>query len=79
MRKAIAILLRNTTWKCGRVERLVVAYLLRQVQRCGRTQTSIKDMLEHFRLKGKQQNELFEALERLERRRIIRIVSHHFA
>jgi ribosomal 50S subunit-associated protein YjgA (DUF615 family) len=76
MRRAIAILLRNTTWKCGRVERLVVDYLQRQVRRCGRAQTSIKDMLEHFKLKGKRQNEFFEALERLERRRIIKIVSH---
>jgi hypothetical protein len=76
MRRATTILLRNTTWKCGRVESLVVDYLQRQVRRCGHAQTYVKDMLEHFKLKGKQQNEFFEALERLERRRIIKIVTH---
>jgi len=73
MIKAIAILLRNTTWKCGRIERLVVSYLRRQLQRCGRAQTPIKDMLQYFKLSGKQRSEFLEAIKRLERRQIIRI------
>lgn len=71
--KAIAILLRNTTWKCGRVERLVVDYLRAQLQRRGRTRTSVKDMLQNLGLDGKQKNEFFDALKRLEKRRIIKI------
>jgi len=74
MLRAIAILLRNTTWKCGRMERLVINYLRRQLQRCGRAQTSIKDMLQYFRLKGKQKSAFLEAIKRLERRNIIKIV-----
>jgi len=73
MIRAIAILLRNTTWKCGKVERLVVNYLQRQLQRCGRAQTPIRDMLQYFKLSGKQKSEFFEAIRRLEKRHIIKI------
>lgn len=71
--KAIAVLLRNSTWKCGRVERLVVNYLRTQLQMRGRTQTPVKDMLQHFRFSGKQKNEFLDALKRLEKRHIIKI------
>ena len=73
MIRAIAILLRNTTWKCGRMERLVVNYLRRKLQRCGRAQTPVRDMLQYFKLSGKQKSEFFEAIRRLERRHIILI------
>ncbi|MBE0512344.1 hypothetical protein IBX38_04765 [Candidatus Bathyarchaeota archaeon] len=69
----IAVLIRNTTWKCGRMERLVVNYLQRQLQRCGRAQTPVKDMLQYFKLSGKQKSEFFEAIKRLEKRHIIKI------
>ena len=71
--RAIAVLIRNTTWKCGRIERLVVNYLRRQLQRCGNAQTPIREMLQYFRLSGKQKSEFLEAIRRLERRHIIRI------
>jgi len=73
MIQALAVLLRNTTWKCGRVERLVVNYLRDQIRKFGRAHTPIKDMLQHFKLKGKQKSEFFDAIRRLEKRRIIRI------
>jgi hypothetical protein len=73
MIRAIAVLMTNTTWKCGRVERLVVHYLLDQIRRFGRVRTPITDMLQHFKLKGKQKSEFFDAIKRLEKRRIIRI------
>lgn len=73
MIRAIAVLIRNTTWKCGKIERLVVNYLRRQIQGCGRAQMPIRDMLQHFRLRGKQKSEFLEAIKRLEKRRIIKI------
>jgi len=73
MIRAIAVLLRNTTWKCGRVERLVVNYLRDQIRKFGRVQTPVLDMLQHFKLKGKQKSEFFDAIKRLEKRRIIKI------
>jgi len=73
MIRAIAVLLRNTTWKCGRVERLVVNYLREKFRRRGLAQTPIKEMLQHFRLRGKQKSEFLDAIKRLEKRRIIKI------
>ena len=73
MIRAIAVLLKNTTWKCGSVERLVVNYLRDQVRKFGRVQTPVKEMLQHFKFKGKQKSEFFDAMKRLERRHIIRI------
>jgi hypothetical protein len=73
MLKAVAVLLRNTTWKCGRIERLVIEYLNLHLRRYGTPWSSIKDMIQHFKLKGKQKSEFFDALRRLEKRRIISI------
>jgi len=70
---ALAVLLRNTTWKCGRVERLVVNYLRDQIRRFGRARTPVKDMIQHFKFKGKQKSEFLDAMKRLEKRRIIKI------
>jgi len=75
MFRAVAVLLRNTTWKCGRIERLVVGYLQHHLRRDGRHWSQIKDMIQHFKLQGKQKSEFFDALRRLEKRRIIRIES----
>jgi len=43
MIKSIAVLLYNTTWKCGSVERIVVNYLRSQFRRCGQASTPIKE------------------------------------
>jgi hypothetical protein len=73
MFKSIAVLLRNTTWKCGRIERLVVRYLQVHLRKDGRPWSNIKDMMQQFKLQGKQKSEFFDALRRLERRHIIKI------
>ena len=73
MIKAFVILLRNTTWKCGVVERCVVNYLRRQKH------SSVKDMLEHFEVKEAQHHRFFEAMERLEKRGIIRVMFKPFS
>lgn len=73
MFKDIAILLRNTTWKCGRIERLVIKYLQTRMRKNGKSWSNIKDMIQHFNFKGKQKSEFFDALRRLEKRYIIRI------
>jgi hypothetical protein len=73
MLRAIAVLIRNTSWKCGKIERLIVDHMQRQIRRCGSARTPIKDMLQHFKLSGKQKNEFLEAIKRLEKRNIIKI------
>jgi len=73
MLRSIAVLIRNTTWKCGKIERLVVKHLQDRLVKYGMPRTSIKDMLQQFKLRGKQRSEFFDALRRLEKRQIIRI------
>ena len=73
MIRAITVLLRNTTWKCGKVERLVVNYLTKQFRSGGRAQIPVREMLQHFSLTGKRKSEFLDAIKRLEKRRIIKI------
>jgi hypothetical protein len=71
--KAFAILVRNTTWKCGRVERQVVNFLLTQFRKFGHVKMPIKEILRHFKLSGKEKSEFLDALRRLEKRHIVKI------
>jgi len=72
--KAVVVLVRNTTWKCGKIERLIVNYLQKHLMRYGSPKSSIEEMTRHLDLKGKQRSEFFDALRRLEKRRIIEII-----
>ena len=71
--RAIAVLIRNTTWRCGRLERLIVKHLYKRNAGFGKPEMPIKDMLKNFELTGKKKNEFLDAIRRLERRNIIRI------
>ncbi|HEY4674540.1 MAG TPA: hypothetical protein VIH48_00635 [Candidatus Bathyarchaeia archaeon] len=73
--KAIVVLIRNTTWRCGRLERLIVRNLHRRNLNFGKPEMSINDMLQNFSLTGKKKNEFLDAIRRLERRNIVRIMS----
>jgi len=71
--RAIAIPLRNSTWKCGRIERLVVDYLGKQFRTAGRARVPVREMLQHFSLTGKRKSEFLDAIKRLEKRHIIKV------
>ncbi|MCX8170773.1 MAG: hypothetical protein N3E47_02195 [Candidatus Bathyarchaeota archaeon] len=73
MLRAVVVLLRNTTWKCGRVERLIVEYLQNHLVKYGTSRSSVREISQYFNVNGKSRSELFDALRRLERRRIIEI------
>lgn len=72
--KAIVILIRNTTWRCGRLERLIVRHLRKKTHRFEEPKTSVTEMIQDFELSGKKKNEFLDAIRRLERRNIIRIL-----
>jgi len=72
--KAIIVLLRNTTWRCGKLERLIVEHLLRRKSVGFRSEISLNEMLQSFNVTGKKRNEFLDALKRLERRNIVRIL-----
>ena len=71
--KAIVILIRNTTWRCGKLERLIVKNLCRRNASLGKPGMPIKEMIQSYKLTGKKKSEFLDALKRLERRNIVRI------
>ena len=79
MLETTAELRRNTTWKCGKIERRLVNYLQRQLKQSGCTKSSVKEMLQHFKTKEMQHYQFFEAMERLEKRGIIKLVFNPFS
>jgi len=73
--QAIIVLLRNTTWRCGKLERLIVEHLLRRkTVGFGTSEVSLNEVLESFNVTGKRRNEFLDALKRLERRNIVKIL-----
>jgi len=72
--KAIVVLIRNTTWRCGRLERLIVGYLNRRTGWFGKPQMTVDGMIRNFKLTGKKRNEFLDAIKRLERRNIVKIL-----
>ena len=71
---AMIVLVRNTTWKCGRIEKAIVSYLNERLGGRRRGVVKVKDILRHFKLQGKRRSEYIDAMKRLEKRRIIKIV-----
>jgi hypothetical protein len=74
-RRAIVVLIRNTTWRCGKLERLIVKHLHKESIGLGKSGTPLTDMLQSFKLSGKKRNEFLDAIKRLERRNIVKILS----
>ncbi len=72
--KAIVVLLRNTTWRCGKLERSIVSHLYRRNANFGKAGMPVKDMLQRFNVSGKKKNEFLDAIKRLERRNIVKIL-----
>ena len=73
--RAIVVLIRNTTWRCGKLERLIVRHLGKNNKSFGRPEMSVKEILRSFNVTGKRKNEFLDAIRRLERRNIVRIMS----
>ncbi|MEM3608764.1 MAG: hypothetical protein QXV87_00250 [Candidatus Bathyarchaeia archaeon] len=72
--ESIVVLIRNTTWKCGKLERLIVRHLSNRKASFGKPEMPLKDMIQNFSLAGKKKSEFLDAIKRLERRNIIRIL-----
>ncbi|MBS7646249.1 MAG: hypothetical protein QXK93_00140 [Candidatus Bathyarchaeia archaeon] len=71
----IIVLLRSTTWRCGKLERLIVKHLIhRKNVGFGASEMPLNEMLQNFNVTGKKKNEFLDALKRLERRNIIKIL-----
>ena len=73
--RAMIVLIRNTTWRCGKLERLIVRNLHKRKVSFGRPEMAVRDMIMNFSLSGKRRNEFLDAIKRLERRNIVRILT----
>ena len=72
--KAIVVLIRNTTWRCGKLERVIVNNLYRRNVNFGGPGMPVTEMIRTFKLTGKKRNEFLDAIRRLERRNIVRVL-----
>ena len=72
--KTIVILIRNTTWRCGKLEKSIVRHLHKRHANFGKTETPIRDIMQNLDFTGETKNELLDALKRLEKRNIVKIL-----
>ncbi len=72
--RTIVILIRNTTWRCGKLERSIVKHLHKRHENFGNSEIFVKDMMHNLNLAGEKRNEFLDALRRLEKRNIVRLL-----
>lgn len=72
--KNLVILLRNTTWRCGKVERSIIKHLHKRHENLGKIEVSVKDIMHNLNLAGEKRSEFFDALKRLEKRNIVKLL-----
>jgi hypothetical protein len=71
--RTIVILIRNTTWRCGKLEKSIVRNLYRRHQNFGKAEVSVKDIMANLNITGEKKDECLDALRRLEKRNIVRL------
>ena len=71
--RTIVVLIRNTTWRCGRLERSIVKHLHKRHENFGKSEVSVNEMMYHLDLAGEKRNEFLDALRRLEKRNIVKL------
>jgi hypothetical protein len=72
--KSFVILIRNTTWRCGKLEKSIVQHLHKRNESLGKSGASIRDIMQTLNINGKKRDECLDALKRLEKRHIVRIL-----
>jgi len=71
--QTLVILLRNTTWRCGKLEKSIVQHLQKRHENFGNPNVSIKEIILNLNMHGAKKDECLDALRRLEKRNIVRI------
>jgi len=71
--RTIVVLIRNTTWRCGKLERSIVNTSTGDT-RIRQIRMSVNDMMYNLNFAGEKRNEFLDALRRLERRNIVKLV-----
>lgn len=71
--RTIVILICNTTWRCGKLERSIVTHLHRSHENFGKQGVSVKDIMLNLNITGNKKDECLDAIRRLEKRNIVKI------
>ena len=71
--RTIVVLIRNTTWRCGKVEKSIVQHLYKRHQNFGKAEVSVRDIMLNLNITGEKKDECLDALRRLEKRNIVKI------
>jgi hypothetical protein len=71
--RTIVILIRNTTWRCGKLEKSIVKHLYKRHENFGKTGVSVNDIMTNLNITGEKKDECLDALHRLEKRNIVRL------
>lgn len=71
--RTIVVLIRNTTWRCGKLEKSIVRHLYKRHENFGKTEVSVGEIMRNLNITGEKKDECLDALRRLEKRNIVRI------
>ena len=71
--KTTVALIRNTTWRCGKLEKSIVKHLHKRNENFGKTGVSVREIMLNLNITGEKKDECLDALRRLEKRNIVRI------
>jgi hypothetical protein len=71
--QTIVTLSRNTTWRCGKLEKSIVKHLYKRHENFGKPGISIKDIMANLNITGEKKDECLDAIHRLEKRNIVKI------
>ena len=72
--KTIVVLIRNTTWRCGKLEKSIVKHLHKKRENLGRKGVYVNDIMQNLNFAGEKKSEFLDALKRLEKRNIVRLL-----
>ena len=71
--RTIVTLIRNSTWRCGKLEKSIVRHLYKRHENFGKGEVSVKEIMLSLNITGEKKDECLDALRRLEKRNIVRI------
>ena len=72
--QSIDVLIRNTTWRCGKLEKSIVKHLYKRNENFGKANVSVGDIMENLNYTGDKKSEFLDALKRLEKRNIVKLL-----
>ena len=72
--QTIVVLIRNTTWRCGKVEKSIVRHLYKRHRNFGKPGVSVRDIMLNLNVTGDKKDECIDAIKRLEKRNIVKIM-----